>query len=94
MKNIKLFFLSTIILAGFSLNAQVGINTDGSQADESAILDVKSTEKGFLPPRMTGPERDDIDNPVAGLTIWCNDCGSNGELQVYNGTGWTNFRAE
>ncbi|MDP1623708.1 MAG: FISUMP domain-containing protein [Bacteroidales bacterium] len=34
------------------LYAQVGINTDGSQPDPSAMLDVKSAVKGFLPPRV------------------------------------------
>ncbi|MBP6460495.1 MAG: DUF1566 domain-containing protein, partial [Crocinitomicaceae bacterium] len=27
----------------------------------------------------------------AGLVVWCKNCGSNGELQVYNGTTWTNM---
>jgi hypothetical protein len=36
------------------------INTDGSAADASAILDLQSTTSGFLPPRMTAAQRDDI----------------------------------
>lgn len=51
MKNfialLTLFLLSE--LSGF---AQVGINTDNTQPDASAMLDVKSTSKGFLPPRV------------------------------------------
>jgi hypothetical protein len=50
----------------------VAINTDA--ADVSAILDLQSTTSGFLPPRMTAAQRDDIVNPVAGLQIWCSDC--------------------
>jgi hypothetical protein len=48
-------------------------------ADPSAQLDVKSTNKGLLPPRMKQVERDDIVSPPAGLLIWCTDCG-NGKI--------------
>ncbi len=91
MKTILLLILTIIITSSFSLTAQVSINTDGSDPDGSAMLDVKSTEKGFLPPRMTGAERDGIVNPVAGLVIWCSNCGTWGELQVYNGVIWVNM---
>jgi hypothetical protein len=40
---------------------------------------------------MTAPQRDAISSKVAGLVVWCSGCGSNGELQVYNGTTWTNI---
>jgi hypothetical protein len=40
---------------------------------------------------MTEAERDAINNPVAGLQIWCSNCGNNGEMQVYNGSNWTNM---
>jgi len=40
--------------------AQVGINTDSSQPDPSAMLEIKSTTKGLLPPRMTMAQRDAI----------------------------------
>ncbi|MFO7702593.1 MAG: DUF1566 domain-containing protein [Psychroflexus maritimus] len=44
-----------------------------------------------MPPRMSENDRDNINTPPAGLTVWCNNCGSNGEMQVYNGTEWTNM---
>ncbi|WP_323788180.1 hypothetical protein [Psychroserpens sp.] len=60
--------------------------------DPSAQLDVSSTTKGFLPPRMSEVERNSIAAPVAaGLVVWCTDCGTDGELQVFNGTSWTNM---
>jgi hypothetical protein len=75
-----------------SLCAQnVGINTDGSAPNASAMLDVKSTTKGFLPPRMTLAQRTAIATPPAGLMVWCSNCGTSGELQVYNGTAWTSL---
>lgn len=40
---------------------------------------------------MTFNQRNAISSPVAGLTVWCSNCGSNGELQVFNGTAWTNM---
>lgn len=69
--------------------AQVGIGTSTPHA--SAVLEVSSTNKGFLPPRMTEENRQDISAPATGLIIYCTDCGEVGELQVYNGTTWTNL---
>jgi len=52
MKNISL--LVTMLLFNSSLIlSQVAINANGSQADNSAGLDVNFTDKGFLPPRLT-----------------------------------------
>ena len=62
-----------------------------SAASSSAVLEASSTTQGFLPPRMTAAQRDAISSKVAGLVVWCSNCGSNGELQVYNGTTWTNM---
>lgn len=86
-------FLVTVLLA-FNLQvvAQVGINTDNSQPDPSAMLDVKSTAKGFLPPRMTLQERNAIQNPIIGLMIYCTNCGrlgSEGALSVFTNSGWS-----
>ena len=66
----------------------VGINTDGSAANASAMLDVSSTTKGLLPPRMTYVQKTDIIAPSAGLIVWCTDCGTSGEMQFFNGTIW------
>ena len=83
--------LSTIILLSVlsMVQAQVGIGT--TTPDSSAALDVTSTSAGFLPPRMTAAQRNAISGPSAGLMIWCTDCGTNGEIQIYNGASWTNF---
>lgn len=72
--------------------AQVGIGT--AQPDAKAQLDVSSTSKGFLPPRMSYAQRQGITGTIpAGLMIWCNDCGNNGEMQFYNGSSWVTFTA-
>jgi hypothetical protein len=62
-----------------------------SAASASAILEASSTTQGFLPPRMTYNQRTQIASPIAGLTIWCSNCGPSGEMQVFNGGGWTNM---
>lgn len=59
-----LFFLLNICFS------QVAINTDGTDPDPSAMLEVKSTEKGLLLPRMTRLERDAISTPAMGLLIF------------------------
>jgi hypothetical protein len=55
------------------------------QANASAVLDVKSTTKGFLPPRMTTTEKNAITTPAAGLMIY--DTTLNRPC-FYNGTSW------
>jgi Flp pilus assembly pilin Flp len=79
----------TLLCAAASTQAQVGIGT--TTPDSSSILDLTSTSKGFLPPRMTAVQRIAISSPVAGLMIWCTDCGASGEIQIYNGSDWVNF---
>lgn len=40
---------------------------------------------------VTATERIAITTPTQGQLVFCTDCGTNGELQVYNGTIWTNM---
>ena len=84
----KSLYLLLLLISTFSFS-QVGIGTTTPHA--SAVLDVTSTTKGFLPPRMTLDQRKAIESPIPGLMVWCTDCGSAGELQVNNGTTWTNM---
>jgi hypothetical protein len=51
--------------------AQVGINT--TSPDNSSIIDISSTDKGMLIPRMTSAQRDAIFNPANGLLIYNTD---------------------
>ncbi len=75
----------------FVMNTITGNMGMGTLApDASAQLDVSSTTKGFLPPRMTATQRDAIISPVHGLVIYCTDCGG-GEILVYNIFGWHNL---
>lgn len=62
----------------------VGIGTGAPAA--SALLDMSSTTRGFLPPRMTTAQRDAIAGPVAGLMVYNT---STNQLNFYNGATWT-----
>ncbi len=64
-------------------NKALGIGT--ATPSTKAVLDLTSTTKGFLPPRMSTAQRDAIATPATGLTIYNN---STGTLNVYNGTAW------
>ena len=59
----------------------VGVNESGAAADGSAILDVSSTTKGLLVPRMTQTQRDAISSPATGLLIFQTD--NDGILLLY-----------
>ena len=73
MKKIFLVFLITISTANFSFGQNVAINATGSLPDNSAILDLSSTTKGFLPPRMTLAQRNLINLPATGIIIYQTD---------------------
>jgi hypothetical protein len=62
-----------LLLPGLNSLGQVGISTDNSPPDSSAILDLKSTKMGLLVPRMSAVQRDAINNPATGLLIYCTD---------------------
>ena len=57
-----------LISKGYSQN--VGINNTGAPPDNSAMLDVKSTTKGFLLPNMTTTQRNAIASPAQSLLIF------------------------
>ncbi|MCX6303560.1 MAG: hypothetical protein NT040_01195 [Bacteroidetes bacterium] len=83
-------FAAFILLCSTGAVAQVSVNSDGSANDPSAMLEVKSTSKGFLPPRMTQVQRSAIASPPDGLVILCTDCSGNGgaDLTVFLGGTW------
>ena len=69
----KKIFLLLFVAFWMNIHAQVAVNTDGSAPDASAMLDVKSTVKGLLAPRMTLVQRTAIVNPATGLMIYQTD---------------------
>lgn len=85
MKKITGLLLGMMLLLHYTSNAQsLAINTDGSTANASALLDVKSTAKGILIPRMTAAQKTAIALPATGLLVYQTD-GTPG-LYENNGT--------
>ncbi|MEI7981087.1 MAG: FISUMP domain-containing protein, partial [Bacteroidota bacterium] len=78
-------FLALLILTSIQIFAQVGINTDGSDPDSSAMLDVKSTTHGILIPRVSVTQRDLIPSPATGLLIYNT---STNLFNYFNGNYW------
>jgi uncharacterized protein (TIGR02145 family) len=76
MKTIFQLFLLLVMLLnlpGSIVFCQTSISEDGSLADPSAMLDVKSTTKGALIPRMTAAQRNAIGAPASGLMVYQTD---------------------
>ena len=79
MKHIlPLITLGLALLVGPLLMAQTNV-------DPSAALEIDSTTKGFLPPRMTTVQRNAITSPAEGLLIYNT---STQKINFYNGTLW------
>jgi len=82
--------LSAILGIMLSCSAQsqnIAINETGNQPDTSAMLDISSTTRGFLAPRMTKTERNAIALPATGLLVFQTAPDSVG-FHYYNGTQW------
>jgi hypothetical protein len=65
-------------------SASLGATT----ANASALLDMVSTTKGFLPPRMTTTQKNAISSPAAGLVVY--DTTTN-KLSCYDGSTWNDL---
>jgi hypothetical protein len=83
----SIFFLAFFFLQTLLYAQSVAINTDGSVASGSALLDVKSTTKGLLIPRMNKTEKNAVALPAAGLLIYQNAPDSIG-FHYYDGSNW------
>lgn len=70
----KFLPLLSLLSLSFYVSAQnVAINTDGSTANSSSMLDIKSTTKGVLIPRMTAAQKTAIVTPATGLLVYQTD---------------------
>src|SRR5215470_7758862 len=85
----KFFLVCTTAFIFFITHAQQGvaINTDGSNADNSALLDIKSSTKGILIPRVTSAQKTAIASPATGLLVYQTD-GTAG-FYFFNGSSWS-----
>jgi hypothetical protein len=71
---------------------QVGFNETGAAADPSAMLDISSTTKGLLLPRMTSAQRLAIagGTPANGMMVWQTSAPAGIWYYDANIPGWTN----
>ncbi|MBF4505390.1 hypothetical protein IRZ83_01850 [Flavobacterium sp. JLP] len=99
LQNYKPFLLLFFLFLNFIGNAQIGIGTVTPNA--SSVLDITSTTKGMLAPRMTTTQRTAITTPADGLLVYDTDLklfyyySSTGAawMPILNGTnGRTNFK--
>ncbi len=68
----------------YNTSGEVGIGTSSPSA--SALLDVTSTNKGILIPRMTSSQKNAISSPTTGLLIFQTDAPAG--FYYYNGSSW------
>ena len=80
MGTFKFYIVIILIVVSGNSIAQIGIGT--SSPNESAMLDLSSTNKGFLIPRMLTAQRNLLVNPIRGLIVYNT---TNNILEVYSG---------
>ena len=86
-----LMFVLTILTS--QILAQVAINTDGSTYDPSSMLDVKSSNKGFLPPRVALTAvnvASPVTSPAVGLMVYNTATAGTAPNNVYPGNYYWN----
>lgn len=71
----------------FSSEGNLGVGTGSPGV--SNLVELSSTTKGFVLPRMTKVQRDSIPVPVEGMMIYQTD--NTPGLRVYNGVNWVRF---
>lgn len=85
-KQVCLVLLITICCIARAQNVGIGTTTPNA----SAQLDISSTTKGILVPRMSTVQRNAIASPARGLLVFDTTTNS---FWFYNGTAWTNLSA-
>jgi len=86
MKTLRLLIASFLLLTNQSFS-QVAINSNGNIADASAMLDISSTAKGILIPRVSTSDRNSIASPADGLMVYDSTLASFWFYDSLNG-GW------
>lgn len=83
----RIFTIAALLIGGatYAQTDNVGIGT--TQPDNSAILDLSSSNKGFLLPRMSETQRLEIKSPAQGLQVFQTDAKSG--LYIFDGSAWS-----
>lgn len=82
----KKILYSFVLFSFFNLTAQTGVGIGTTTPSASSALDITSTTKGILVPRMTQAQRTAIATPATGLMVYQTD-GTAG-FYYFNGTIW------
>ena len=88
MKSIKSMQCIAIVMAMFfftTVHAQLKIGDNPNTISSSSVLEMESTNKGMLVPRMTSIQRTAIAAPALGLLVYDNVTNS---FWQFNGTVW------
>lgn len=86
----KIILMLMLWFVFFKSNAQTSIGN--SSPMPAAALEMQSTTKGFLVPRMSYAQMQAIISPASGLQVWCTNCGTNlGAMEYFNGSAWIAF---
>ena len=80
----KFTFLLLLFIYQYAHSQGIGIGSN-NPPHSSAALDVNSTSKGFLLPRMSSSQRTFISSPTKGLQVFDNNTNT---FWYYNGTAW------
>ena len=81
------FTFVSLFITNCAFAQGMSVNTTGAAAVASAMLDVASTSKGVLVPRMTGAQKWAISSPATGLMIFQTD--STAGFYYYSGSVWS-----
>ena len=75
-----------------SAQAVLKVGTNLNSIQSKAVLEIESTTKGFLPPRMNSIQLTAMGN-VEGMIAWCTDCTSTSgsKLMINNGSEWVSL---
>jgi hypothetical protein len=87
VSNRKLFTWRTADTTYMTMTANGSLGVGTTAPSSRSILDLASTTRGFLPPRMTTAQRDAITSVPAGLEVY--DTTTN-KTSINNGSAWAN----
>ncbi|MCB2207827.1 MAG: hypothetical protein KQH67_05980 [Bacteroidetes bacterium] len=90
MKKQTILVFVLVLFTAFYGKAQIAINANGDDPDPSAALDVSSTSRGLLTPRMLEANRTSIASPATGLLVYQTD-GTEG-FYYFDGNSWISLR--
>lgn len=94
LKNVAYTIIIWSSIASVSAQVTQKIGGNPYAIDPKAVLELESTTRGFLLPRMTATQMAAITTPTEGMMIYCTDCGvgSDGELRIAYNSVWQTFK--